>query len=276
MKTATAATAAIDTWLPLHPGYYESPLYRSDTEDGEAGYYLESELPELPEYLHAAIDGYVETDFAGYMADTSRQFCDAVESMLTNILGSKVTIKYQDIHSPREYNFATDTVNVTVTLDQAALVRYCVKYNEEMTKYFEARYTSRDGFISHYPASLDYWMDPDHWDQHGLGAILEAVLIQHYGSDEEAEEAEEAALNGVEARLRDYMSLPPAILNYLQSDAVFEITELVEKQQAEVEEYRKVMAGRLAPDTLQKICGDARERAEREAREALTSALEEL
>ena len=242
-------------------------------DSNEAGYFLDSELPELPEYLHAAIGEQIKTDFQGYQEATSRQFCAAVEALLSDILKSQVTLEYQGIHSPREYNFTTDTVNAAITLDRAALVRYFAKYGGEMAPYFKARYTSRDGFISHYPATLDYWRQFEHWDNHGLGAVLEAVLVHHYG---DAGEAEEAALCGVEAQLCDYMSLPPGILKYLQSDAVLEITELVEKQQAEVEEYRKIMAGRLAPDTLQKICGDARERAEVEARETLAKALEEL
>ena len=277
MKTAaitkTAAPAAIETRLPLHPGYYESRLYHSDMDSNEAGYFLDSELPELPEYLHAAAGNQIKTDFAGYMEATSRQFCDAVETLLTDVLGSKVTLEYQSIHSPREYNFTTDTVNVSITLDRAALVKYCVQYSGEMAPYFKARYTSCDGFISHYPADINYWIDPDNWDNHGLGAILEAVLVHHYG---DTGGAEVAALCGVEAQLSDYMSLPPAVLKYLQSDAVEDIAALVEKQLAEVEEYQKVMAGRLAPDTLQKICRDARERAEVEARETLAKALEEL
>ena len=273
MKTAAPAPAAIDTWLPLHPGYYESWLYHSDMDSNEAGYYLQSELPELPEYLHPAIGDRIETDFAGYMEATSRQFCDAVEALLSDILGSKVTLEYQSIHSPREYNFTTDTVNVSITLDQAALVRYCAKYGGEMAPYFKARYTSRDGFISHYPADIQYWTNPDNWGRHGLGAILEAVLVHHYG---DAWEAEEAALCGVEARLCDYMSLPPAILEYLQSDAVAGIAALVEKQLAEIEEYRRIMTGRLSPDPLHAICRHARERAEVEARETLTKALEDL
>lgn len=274
MKTATTATtAAIDTWLPLHPGYYESRLYHSDMDNEAAGYFLDSELPELPEYLHAAIGEQIETDFQGYQEATSRQFCAAVETLLTDILGSEVTIVYQGIHSPREYNFTTDTVNVSITMKRAALVRYFAKYGGEMAGYFKARYTSYDGFISHYPATLDYWRQFENWDNHGLGAVLEAVLVHHYG---EESEAEEAALCGVEASLCDYMSIPPNILNYLQSDAVEGIAELVEKQRAEVEEYRKIMTGRLSPDTLHQICGDALELAESQARETLMEALEEL
>lgn len=277
MKTATTATttttAAIDTWLPLHPGYYESRLYHSDMDNQEAGYFLDYALPWLPEYLHAAIGEQIVTDFQGYMGATSRQFCDAVEALLTDILGSKVTIVYQGIHSPREYNFTTDTVNVSITLDRAALSQYCAKYSGEMAPYFRARYTSYDGFMSHYPADINYWTDPDNWDRHGLGAVLEAVLVHHYG---EESEAEEAALCGVEASLCDYMSIPPNILEYMQSDAVASIAELVEKQQAEVEEYRKIMTGRLAPAALSQICGDALELAESQARETLAKALEEL
>ena len=274
---ATTTTAkskkTIDTWLPLHPGYYESMLYHSDMDNEAAGRFLQSELPELPEYLHAAIGNRIKTDFPGYMEAASRQFCDAVEALLTDILGSEVTIEYQSIHSPREYNFTTDTVNVSITLDRAALVRYFAKYGGEMAGYFKARYTSYDGFISHYPATLDYWRQFENWDNHGLGAVLEAVLVHHYG---EESEAEEAALCGVEASLCDYMSIPPNILEYLQSDAVASIAELVEKQQAEVEEYRKIMTGRLAPAALHQICRDALELSEVQARETLAKALEEL
>ena len=277
MKTAAAITTtalgAIDTWLPLHPGYYESWLYHSDMDSNEAGYFLDYELPELPEYLHPAIGEQIKTDFPGYREATSRQFCDAVEALLSDILKSKVTLEYQDIHSPREYNFTTDTVNVSITLDRAALVKYCAKYGGEMAPYFKARYTSYDGFMSHYPANIEYWTDPDNWDGHGLGAVLEAILIHHYG---EESEAEEAALCGVEAQLCDYMSLPPAVLEYLQSDAVEGIAALVEKQLAEIEEYQKVMTGRIAPAALHQICGDARELAEVQARETLAKALEEL
>lgn len=104
MKTIT------NTFCPCFPGFYESVLSFNDD------YICESIKDDIRERLLINIkykhnidffDLY-EVDYKEYEKDVSIAFCAYIEGLLYDF---DVKIEYQNLVSPREYNFSTDSIN---------------------------------------------------------------------------------------------------------------------------------------------------------------------
>ena len=85
--------------------------------------------------------------------------------------------------SPREYTFETDRIFVMV--DEAAILALYDKVDEAtLRRIIEERFTSRDGFISFYPNSLDEWpgnvLD---WDVNQLCTLIMCFLPEDWEHD---------------------------------------------------------------------------------------------
>lgn len=81
--------------------------------------------------------------------------------------------------SPREYNFQTDRLFAELPLALAYLMfrESRAESHETLNRIIVERFTSRSGFISHYPNSLIAWdNDLRDWDHNQLGTLLLAWL----------------------------------------------------------------------------------------------------
>lgn len=81
--------------------------------------------------------------------------------------------------SPREYNFQTDRLFADMPLALAYLMfrESRAESHETLNRLIAERFTSRSGFISHYPNSLTAWdNDLRDWDHNQLGTLLLAWL----------------------------------------------------------------------------------------------------
>lgn len=91
---------------------------------------------------------------------------------------TKVDLKadFKKMISPREYNFETDRIFVMV--DEAAILALYDKVDEAtLRRIIEARFTSRSGFISFYPNSLDEWhSNVLEWDVNQVCTLLMCFL----------------------------------------------------------------------------------------------------
>jgi hypothetical protein len=86
-----------------------------------------------------------------------------------------VRLTFDDLQSPREYNFSTDRIFAYINSDDAEkLLADCDR--EQLAELVEQRFTSRSGFISFYSADLDDWpASVADWDHNQLGTLLECV-----------------------------------------------------------------------------------------------------
>lgn len=102
---------------------------------------------------------------------------------LSEILGVKLS--FNDMTSPREYNFETDRIFADIkTKDAYKLYREIGK--KAVRKMARRMFTSRDGFISHYNPDIDDWGQLRNWDHNQLYCMLEAWL-EEYGDEWEFE-----------------------------------------------------------------------------------------
>jgi len=161
-----------NTYLPLFSGFYNSIW---DNEDNE--------LMEL-EYINDVrkengldpIDiDELEFDYNTYELDICNQLTELVESKLKE-LNLVRSIEFENLHSPKYYNYSTDSINCIIDPIPEAIADYLQKYRENWTEYLREKYTSCDGFISHYdnfPDSEDWSLDNIINGEHQLGSFLQ-------------------------------------------------------------------------------------------------------
>jgi hypothetical protein len=108
-----------------------------------------------------------------------------------------LALEFSELVSPREYNFTTDRIFVTVS--RAAVQEIFRRVSMQLlNEQIAAKFTSYDGFNSYYPNTLDAWLGGEHtganaykfsgltdsldeWDANQVGTLLEAFLVQELG-----------------------------------------------------------------------------------------------
>lgn len=96
----------------------------------------------------------------------------------------EIELKYNSLESPKFYNFETDRLFCDITEKEAKKLFNIVTDNgnnfEHLAKTIESRFTSYDGFISHYSNNLDDWLEKPfkEWDCNELGTLLESFISQ--------------------------------------------------------------------------------------------------
>jgi hypothetical protein len=86
-----------------------------------------------------------------------------------------IDLTFVDLYSPSEYNFSSDVITADIPLQQ---VKELVKeVGETLNEVARELFTSRSGFISFYSPDVEDWGDPDTWDEHQVGCLLQALLV---------------------------------------------------------------------------------------------------
>ena len=165
----------IETFLPVFPGFYGT-IFEADEENEISGINDEREGKGL-ERLDLNSD--IKFDYATYEQDVCEGAVDFIEGELMK-LGLVKWIKFQTQCSPKEYNFANDSINIKVGTNVRNLSKYINSHVKEFRAYLKEHYTSYDGFISFQSNDADEWRDEtknfmSNLDGHKLGALLEFV-----------------------------------------------------------------------------------------------------
>lgn len=85
------------------------------------------------------------------------------------------SLTFEELTSPREYNFQTDRVFATVSRADFARMLRAVR-GERLNALVKQRFTSRSGFISSYPNHVADWPRIDEWDHNHCGTVLMAYV----------------------------------------------------------------------------------------------------
>ena len=169
----------VATFLPLFNGFYGTffEYIIDDCESQAIEFYNEDNDTDL---------NYDDFRFAHkeLMLEISKDCVEKVSEKL-NDFGIDCEIKFEEIISPREYNFANDSINCEIIFKDFNQVLNLLKENEETFRDFiKDNYSSRSGFISFYSNDSDEWMedlqtnpqDLKHQVGKCLGFILENVF----------------------------------------------------------------------------------------------------
>jgi hypothetical protein len=88
---------------------------------------------------------------------------------------SGIAMEFEEMVSPKEYNFMTDRLFAKISrADLARMLR--VVRGQRLNGVVKAWFTSRPGFISHYPNRIREWGPIADWDHNQVGTVLAAYL----------------------------------------------------------------------------------------------------
>jgi hypothetical protein len=166
------------TWCPLFPGFYWS-VFEYDKEERDIESYNE-------EYKTDYDYDDFDWDYADYHKRVSIAFVNKLESELKYYLPD-IEIGFEELRSPREYNFANDSINVIVRLDLKDLLKLISDRKEAATKHFKDTYTSYDVFISFHSNDVNDWLDKAYImekPEHRIGALLECLCRIEFSQDD--------------------------------------------------------------------------------------------
>ena len=178
------ATKTIKTWCPIFSGFYGTHWEMDEPSE------IESYNQEYNTSLD--YDDY-DYDYKQYMVDVCTSFVYIFNDKIKEIIPSIKEVILEEVRSPREYNFANDSIDIEMKCTNQIhkdIRDYLIKYAKEWGKYLHERYTSCSGFISSYPNYAEGWInetkDYDDLNSHYLGSILEFI-----SKNEEFEEFED-------------------------------------------------------------------------------------
>lgn len=114
-------------------------------------------------------------------------YVDELNRRLESELGLKLHLKFKLMSSPREYNFETDRLFSDISLAAAKrLFAFSRKLDdhEKLKAKIRRRFTSRDGFHSHYSNDFEVWKAKPlaDWDHNELGTLL-CIACDELGED---------------------------------------------------------------------------------------------
>lgn len=203
----------IETWLPVFSGFYGT-IWGPDSEIESAIY--SGDLPKDCEW-------WKHFNNAGYMATCCRGFCKYAPNYIPKQF-AVASFEFQEVRSPREYNFTNDACNIAVELDCEQFGKAFAEYistDENLAafeSYLVSHYKSCDGFISFHPHTVDEWreqtdgwkkFDPEvrHFGKHALGSLLQFIMLNE---DEDCDESIYDRVKGNMESAAAFVDLPKA------------------------------------------------------------------
>lgn len=186
----------------------------SQVEHFESEYDLDEE--QVSEYADIL---FRYTDWRQAQEVIARYYVNAFNNCFKEWTEIDLKADFNKMISPREYNFETDRIFVTV--DEAAILVLYDKVDEAtLRRIIEERFTSRSGFISFYPNSLDEWPgNVLEWDVNQVCTLLLCFLPEDWD-----DEIVKATFQGGEAfeaweESVDWNAVKLAWAEYLQEEA---------------------------------------------------------
>lgn len=94
----------------------------------------------------------------------------------------KIKLEFESLSSPKEYNFTTDRIFVTIADSEVTRLHSLVTA-EELDKAAKERFTSYSGFISSYSNDVADWGDLQEWDHNQIGTLIAAYVNQEANTE---------------------------------------------------------------------------------------------
>lgn len=163
----------IKTFLPIFNGFYNS-IWQFDDD------YVMSNINDTRQgknLKNIEMDN-MDINYRQYETDISMELCDIVQRKLSDYIHN---IEYENVYSPKEYNFSSDVINCIITPNIDNIKKFIYEHKKEYAEYLENKYTSYDGFMSSYSNKFDVWeADTEKFNNlginsHCLGSILEFI-----------------------------------------------------------------------------------------------------
>lgn len=155
-------------------GFYES------LHDGELEFALEQILSDDSGCAYEVLQdhGFDAVDWKAAHEAYAKKYAEAFANKF-EIKG----LEFEELVSPREYNFTTDRVFCKVPYDE--LVRLHKETPAEtFKKVCEQNFTRRDGFIPFYSSDWTSWGHYEDWDHNQWMTVMEAYVLHKRDGEE--------------------------------------------------------------------------------------------
>jgi hypothetical protein len=167
-------TFRVNSYLPIFKGFYNSWF------EEHAHFIEEVEYESLASYPYLK-DIELEFDYKTYYRDCAYEMCYYIEEQLKdmNLIDD---LHFQQITSPKEYNFVNDSIDVEFVLNEnniKEIEEYLKTEKYMFAQYLRDRYTSYSGFHSFHSNDADDWLKnikDTLNDEHKLGSVLHFIL----------------------------------------------------------------------------------------------------
>lgn len=141
------------TFAPLFSGFYQSK-WAPDFENIE--YNNEQEIKE------GNLENVIDTDKFNWKAYTNSVASTFVHQLASELKSNGIVnaITFEEVISPKEYNFTTDSINISVDMNEENILNLQNHIKQNIDVYRErikAEHTSYDGFISFTSNNIDEW-----------------------------------------------------------------------------------------------------------------------
>ena len=169
--------------LPFFAGFYESPIYNSDTL-----YYEFHDVDNMEYYREFFEDEDIteddlDIDFKAFKEAVSKSFCDVFYT--SNACPSFIdNVEFDELKSPMYYNYETDKVYANITFEEGwrERVKDFMKENESwLVKKIYDDWSDRDGFWSFLPNDYDDWFNE--FDETNVDERIISVILQYMMAD---------------------------------------------------------------------------------------------
>lgn len=164
----------VKSFLPIFPGFYNT-IFEFDYN--LIDYDITEARKERGLFSDWSIDD-LKIDNAKYESEIVNGFCDILPDLLSDYI---LKIELERIINPKTYNFSNDSADVIIEINPEKIQAFIYYHKKEFCEYLKARYTSCDGFISHYSNNFEAWESETesflnfNVNGHYLGAVLEFI-----------------------------------------------------------------------------------------------------
>lgn len=166
----------IESYLPIFPGFYSSIFDSEIAEENTMDNLIEEDG------LNITYDN-IDFNYKDYMDRVASAAIGSIETYLKHD-GFSIGINFDEVYSPRQYNFGNDVINCTYEVNQEdfnSLIDYLKANISGFDAFVKEKYSSRSGFISFFNTDLDTWFneylkdDSDKFER-AFAGILEFYL----------------------------------------------------------------------------------------------------
>ncbi len=177
---------ALVTKIPFS-GFYDS-LYSGEVDhcqEMDCEHYAEKEAEDHPKELRIEASEFADIffDCADYSAAyhaVAKEYVEAFDTVVSDEIGIKLDLSFENMSSPREYNFETDRIFVHIPRDVVAKLFRASRADkhETLAAVIKKRFTGCSGYIPFYRNELDTWLAKpvSQWDHNELETLLLAVM----------------------------------------------------------------------------------------------------
>ena len=171
--------------LPF-PGFYYS-WYDQEIDhalESQSEAYIERDPRDISVTLKDKVEAIFHSNFNGdsYRKTVAKSYTKAFNAWFEDKYELDLELEFESMISPKYYNFETDRVFAYISEEKARAL--CDLARPKLDAEIKRRFTSRDGFISHYPNNLSDW--PRYlsdWDHNQLGTLLTALFNTEEDAD---------------------------------------------------------------------------------------------